>query len=998
MPLLYLGGEFQGTAQTNQLPNFVFILTDDHRYDMLGCTGHPMVQTPNLDQLASEGILFTNAHVTSAICTPSRVSIFLSQYERKHGVNFNSGTSVAIQAWNNSYPMQLRKHGYYTGYIGKNHAPIGEGGYQSGIMEQSFDYWYAGHGHLSFYPKARHAIFKAAKQDTQVEVLHEGVEDFFSNERSLEGARHFLDQRPDDQPFCLSLCFNLPHGAGTSSMKLLDSDPEIYRTLYRDQTINLPDHYLAKAEITQPKLPPEIHFADERQTSYDYVNEASTLKERMIRSMQAVTGIDQLIGQLRQTLEEKGLADNTIIVFTSDHGLFFGEFGLGGKALCYEVNTHVPMIIYNPMVPEPVKGRISDQLVQTIDIAPTLLTYAGVAIPESYQGKPLNPLIEGGQRSIRDYIFTENLWSTQFGNPRCEAVQDKNWKYIRYYKNDNLRASTKIETAKMLGLKPNDLLYGVHDPDIAQYRAYIEAPIKGELPVHEELFDLSNDPAETTNLVHHQNHRKQLEQYRRIWSLAIKRARGEGSPQVVPYTKDTPKPSKAKGLPTPENRSSPPNVLVIVSDDQGWGDVGFNGGTDIPTPHLDVLAEKGITFQQGYVSHPYCSPSRAGLLSGRYQHRFGHENNTPYTQLDPEAGLPLGELLLSELLQKQGYQTCAIGKWHLGDAEKFWPINRGFDDWFGFFGGGMSYWGDSKKGAMHGVLRDGLPVPREEISYLTDDFSNAAVEYIDQYTKSEAPFFMYLAYNAPHGPIHATKQYLELMDHVEFGGRAAYGAMVAGMDAGIGKVIAKLKETGEYENTIIFFCSDNGGHTLGARSDPFRGHKGMLFEGGIRVPFLVSWPAGIQGGSRYEHPVSTLDIFPTVLAATGTTHPQQEKLDGVNLLPYLKGATTQKPHELLFWRYSDGAGYAVRNGPYKLVKSAFKNAFFLFDMDKDPYEQNNLVEKLPTQVMLLKEAFSNWSKGTIPSQWSDPHLENVVKEEARRQSFLDKASAGEKHR
>jgi len=209
----------QITAQTATSPNFVFILTDDHRYDMLGCTGNPIIKTPNLDRLAQEGILFTNAHVTSAICTPSRASIFLSQFERKHGVNFNSGTSVSEEAWADSYPMLLRKGGYYTGYIGKNHVPVGKGGYESGMMEQSFDYWYAGHGHLGFYPKKRHTIFKGAKNDTQVEVINEGVNDFFSNEHKLEGTKRFLDNRPKDQPFCLSLCFNLPHGAGTSGLR-----------------------------------------------------------------------------------------------------------------------------------------------------------------------------------------------------------------------------------------------------------------------------------------------------------------------------------------------------------------------------------------------------------------------------------------------------------------------------------------------------------------------------------------------------------------------------------------------------------------------------------------------------------------------------------------------------------------------------------------------------------------------------------------------------------
>lgn len=221
-----------GKSYSDQRPNFIFILTDDQSYSMMGCTGNQVVHTPQLDKLASEGILFTNAHITSAICTPSRVSILLSQFERKHGVNFNSGTSVAPEAWEDAYPIMMRKAGYYTGYVGKNHAPIGKGGYQSGLMEKSFDYWYAGHGHLKFYPKQVHDIFKHAQKDTQPEIIQEGALDFLDNNHSLEGALHFLDKRPEDKPFSLSICFNLPHSAGTSSMRLLPEDSIVYRDLY----------------------------------------------------------------------------------------------------------------------------------------------------------------------------------------------------------------------------------------------------------------------------------------------------------------------------------------------------------------------------------------------------------------------------------------------------------------------------------------------------------------------------------------------------------------------------------------------------------------------------------------------------------------------------------------------------------------------------------------------------------------------------------------------
>jgi len=505
--LLSLAGCITGQRTTGQAtapPNIIFILTDDQQYGLMGCTGNTIVSTPNLDRLAAEGVLFTNAHVTSAICTPSRTSILTSQFERRHGVNFNSGTSLAPEAWAETYPMVLR---------------------DNGVMEKSFDYWYAGHGHLGFYPKEKHRIFKAAQADTQVEVVGEGIQDFLSNEQKLEGALHFMEQRPNDKPFALSVCFNLPHGNGTSSMQQRETDADLYRSLYRDIELPLPENYLAKKDIITPKLPPELLRAEDRQASYDFVDTPEGLRERYTRQLQAMTGIDRLVGQIRAKLQREGLAANTIIVFTSDHGLFMGQFGLGGKALCYEATTHVPMIVFDPRLEATKRGRTSTALVQTIDVAPTLLGMAGTKVPGTYQGKDLNGLLSGEAADVRDYLFTENLWSTHFGNPRCESVQNQEWKYIRYYKNANFSASKKIEVAKAMGVPVNGMLYKVHDPDIAVYRSYVEGPLNGELAVYEELFHLSEDPGETTNVASRLEFGDKLISMRLEWEAKITVAR-----------------------------------------------------------------------------------------------------------------------------------------------------------------------------------------------------------------------------------------------------------------------------------------------------------------------------------------------------------------------------------------------------------------------------------------------------------------------------------------
>ncbi len=528
------------TIQAQDRPNIIFILTDDQPYGYMGVTGNTIVKTPNLDKLTNEGVLFTNAHITSAICTPSRVSILLGQYERKHGVNFNSGTSVSNEAWEQAYPMQFKKAGYYTGWIGKNHAPVGKGGYQSGLMEKSFDFWYAGHGHLTFYPKKHHPIFKNAEFDTQVEIIDEGVTKFLDiNEQKFEGALQFLEKRPRDKPFMLSINFNLPHSASTRTMQQKESDDDIYKSLYRDLDIPLPDNYIAKADIKTPKLPASIHRVEDRQVGYSFVDTPEETKERYIRQMQAMTGIDRLVGNLRKNLKALNIDKNTIIVFTSDHGLYMGQQGLGGKALCYEITTHVPFVVYNPKLKKKKRGVKNDALVQSIDIAPTILSLAGEPIPEAMQGKDLSKIISGEKIAVRDYVYTENLWSTQFGNPRCEAVQNKEWKYIRYYKNNTFPASKKIKTAKDLGIKEKNMLYAVHDSDIAIYRDYIESPLQGEEPVYEELYNLKNDPSELHNVISKKEHNAILEQLRKEWKNQITIARGTENPKVYRYTIDS---------------------------------------------------------------------------------------------------------------------------------------------------------------------------------------------------------------------------------------------------------------------------------------------------------------------------------------------------------------------------------------------------------------------------------------------------------------------------
>ena len=427
---------------------------------------------------------------------------------------------------------------------------------------------------------------------------------------------------------------------------------------------------------------------------------------------------------------------------------------------------------------------------------------------------------------------------------------------------------------------------------------------------------------------------------------------------------------------------SKPNVIIILTDDLGWADVGYQGGRDILTPNLDHLAEEGVTFSGGYVSAPYCSPSRAGLMTGRYQQRFGHEHNPDYDPDNPNLGTPLSETFLPEVLRANGYATCGIGKWHLGDHQKFDPRRRGFDHWFGFSGGAFSYYGTPNKRFrksfrdQHGIFRNGKRVPQEEIAHLTDDFTAEAVAYIAK--TAGQPFFMYLAYNAPHTPDHATAEHLKRSQHIEYGHRSVYAAMVAAVDAGIGQILQELKRQGLYERTIVIFLSDNGGRKNVSDNLPYRGHKGQLFEGGIRVPFLISWP-GRLSPRKIQDPVISLDLFPTICSMTGSPIPDEIKLDGIDLSDALLSEEAL-PQRAFFWRVVGGDEWAVRKDKYKLIYSKYRNRRYLFNLAEDPRERSNLIGKRESISRELESEFREWNTQLVAPLWSDAHTKHQIED------------------
>lgn len=366
-----------------------------------------------------------------------------------------------------------------------------------------------------------------------------------------------------------------------------------------------------------------------------------------------------------------------------------------------------------------------------------------------------------------------------------------------------------------------------------------------------------------------------------------------------------------------------PNILLILSDDQGYADVGVQGCKDFATPNLDAIARNGVRCTSGYVSAPQCAPSRCGLLTGRYQQRFGYE----YNHDSPGVGLPLGELTIADRLKAAGYATGLVGKWHLGSDESFHPLRRGFSEFYGFLGGGHKYLPAETRAAKRrekDLWRNHEPVAHTK--YLTDHFGDEAVAFVERHAAE--PWFLYLAFNAPHVPHEATPEYLARVAGIADQTRRIYAAKVTALDDNVGRVLAKLRETQQEQRTLIVFLSDNGaplGHANGGSNAPFSGQKGDTLEGGIRIPFFLQWKDVLPAGKTFDDPVISLDLTPTFLAAAGLPAPADAKLDGVNLLPALSGKERLPPRSL-FWRFNFPPGqerfykYALREGDWKLVK------------------------------------------------------------------------------
>jgi len=459
-------------ANGRSRPNIIFLLTDDQRDNSFAGMGHPFVKTPNVDRLLERSVRFANAYIAEPTCSPSRVALLTGMHERVNGVGFTSSYKLTEAQWQQTYPALVRKAGYYTGFIGK----FGVQYYAfKGPAAEKFDFWRAHDGWTKFFPKDYKSPsckpYHDAKEDIITFVMGEKISEFF-------------DSLPEDKPFCLSVSFNVPHGSQTTSMypdypdwrlmtRPANENPKLKGTAFYDGLYRNLDIRIAAATGTDPYrfIPKFIMDQDKgrRTQTYPYDYTHLTCMEHHVRYYQTITGLDHVIGGMFSDLERRGLARNTVIIFASDHGLLMGEYGMGGKALLYDLASKIPCFIYDPGVPSGFRGRRVEELVSSLDITRTILDYAGVPGPDFMTGKSLRPLVEGKDVTWRDELFLENLYTGR-DTPFQEGVRRGKWKYIRMY----------------------DGKTGYEEPDV---------DFSNREPEFEMLFDLEADPGEMKNLI-----------------------------------------------------------------------------------------------------------------------------------------------------------------------------------------------------------------------------------------------------------------------------------------------------------------------------------------------------------------------------------------------------------------------------------------------------------------------------------------------------------------
>ena len=891
-------------------PNIVFILSDDHRWDQLGCAGHPIVKTPHIDQMAADGVRFKNMFVTTSICAASRATIFTGMYERGHRYTFGT-VPIANEFISNSYPTKLKAAGYRTGFVGKFGVSV-EGG--AGSM---FDY---------FRPLNRSPYFKTQSDGTQRHVTQ------IAGDLALE----FLEAQEAGTPFCLSISFNAPHAEDGDKQNHYPV-PKSVAEIYDD--IKVPSARLSDPEIFAAH-PEFLRRSMQRERFHWRWDTPDKFTKNMRGYWGMISGVDHVVGRVRKKLSELGLDKNTIVIFTGDNGYYLGQRGFAGKWSHYEESLRVPLVVVDPRLADKQQGTVRDEVVLNVDLAPTMLSAAGVETPDTYQGIALTDLISGREiTSWRDDFFCEHLFHIPGRIPKYEGVRGTEWTYARYIEQE---------------------------------------------PPYEFLHNLRDDPDQLTNFAKNPAYADQLTKMRDRCDELMNELGGEYSREKFKLRRDVQQQSPAKPQPAkkpaakPAKPSERPNVVLIISDDQSWTDYSFIGHAAIKTPSIDQLAKESATFLRGYVPTALCRPSLATMITGLYPRQHGITGNDPA----PNHPLPPGgnyQTLRNQLISKidtldtipkllgdAGYLSHQSGKWWEGNFAR------------GGFTHGMTH-GDPKRGGRHGD--EGLKIGRTGMDPIE--------EFIDHSLSEEKPFFLWYAPFLPHTPHNPPQRLLEKYQQE---GRplamAKYYAMCEWFDESCGDLLEIIDDKGLRKKTLVIYVTDNGWIQrtpsvevpMGWRSQYAPRSKQSPNEGGVRTPIMVRWPGHVRQGKK-QALVSSIDIAPTILKACGVEVPAA--MSGIDLLlpANNKGsaragvlfgesyahdiADLENPRETLLYRWViSGNMKLIRTyngtvGRYKSTHNFANKATQLYDLMSDPHENDNLAEENPQLVKELTEILND---------------------------------------
>ncbi|MFM8536655.1 MAG: sulfatase-like hydrolase/transferase, partial [Planctomycetaceae bacterium] len=774
-------------------PNVLLVVFDDLG-TRLGCYGDAVAKSPHLDRLAARGTVFTRAYCQQPICGPSRASFMSGR--RPDELRIWSMTRFLYDQHPDAVtmPQWFRQHGYTAMSIGK---VLGGYGQESDFRKLTVpDRRTGGKTKDEFALPDGGPLPLNHAQHPLCESRDVPDEACFDTGTATLAITELRTLAKNPAPFFLAVGFFKPH----TPYKV----PQRYWDLHRREDIP------AIVPPGRPRDAPDIAF----HVNHEILGEPQarrTLDSAAARELRhgyyaAVSYADAQLGRLLDALDELGLRDHTIVVVLSDNGFHLGEHDTWGKMTLFDRDARVPLVISAPGTGG--KTATTSAICELIDIFPTLTELGGLPTPLECDGVSLVPVLEDGRASVKSAALTQHPRPALYWGGGPEAQPD------------------------VMGYALRTERWSYHE-----WRDFRTGRVTDQ-----EVYDQRDDPQETVNLVGTATGAAEIPALAERLALLVPPAAAR---RAEPTSGNAPGASRK---PAAEPTARPPNIIVILADDMGYADAGFNGCKDIPTPHLDSMARNGIRFSAGYVTAPQCAPSRAGLLMGVDQNRIGCENNN----VTDIAGLSEGTTF-ADHMRAAGYRTAMVGKWHLGTKPGQHPLDRGFDEYFGFLRGSSWYLPQAGEDSVGQILEGRKPVPVG--GYLTDAFGERAVRFIAE--NHAKPFFLYLAFNAPHAPYEAPAEEIAHFAHIKDAKRRTYAAMVSVMDRTIGRVLAALEAAGVARNTLVAFLSDNGGPNDGyASNSPLHGWKGDTFEGGIRVPFVMQWPGTITPGQTVDLPVS----------------------------------------------------------------------------------------------------------------------------------------------